>query len=129
MTIRLGQALTAWVWLVLACAAWPGAAGAAQAPDQHPSWWGHMTEEARERGYGLVDEAQLQALMDSGQDFALLDARPGYEFQRGHLPGALNLEFHLGDRLEISPAKAQALRDLLGPDLDRLVVVYCRSFR
>ncbi len=124
---RIPAAL-AWVLFLCLALGWavalaaPGATG-------HPGWWGQMEAEGKEGGYQIIDEAVLKALMDSGRDFVLLDARPDYEFQRGHIPGAVNLEFHLGDRLELNPAKARALEKLLGPDHDRLVVIYCRSFR
>jgi len=105
---------------------WTASAGAAT---ERPIWWEHLAAEARQGGYGLIDEAELKALLDSGRDMVLLDVRPDYEFARGHLPGALNLEFHLGHRLELSSQQAQALEALLGPDRSRTVVIYCRSYR
>ncbi|MFZ5584295.1 MAG: rhodanese-like domain-containing protein [Thermodesulfobacteriota bacterium] len=102
--------------------------GQASAAGQ-PAWWADMAAEAQAGGYRLVDEAGLKDLMARRGDLVILDARPDYEFERGHIPGAVNLEFHLGDRLQIKPDKAERLRALLGPDLSRPVAVYCRSFR
>lgn len=95
----------------------------------HPAWWADMAAEARAGGYRLIDEPGLVKLMAERKDLIILDARPDYEFERGHVPGAVSLEFHLGDRLQLKPDKAERLRALLGPDLDRPVAVYCRSFR
>ncbi len=109
--------------LVLALTAGAGSAG------QQPEWWPAMAAEATRDGYRLADEAGVKALLESGPAPVILDVRPDYEYERGHLPGAVNLEFHLGDRLDLSPDKAQRLRELLGTDPNRPVVVYCRSFR
>jgi len=57
---------------------------------------------------------------------AVLAAMP---FIAGHIPGAVNLEFHPGDKLEFSREKRARLKELIGPDKDRPVVIYCRSFR
>jgi len=47
----------------------------------------------------------------------------------GHIPGAVNLEFHPGDKLQFSREKRARLKELIGPDKDRPVVICCRSFR
>jgi len=94
-----------------------------------PIWWEQVEDNARKSGYSLINYAELKSLYDSKADFVLLDARPDYEFRWGHLPGAVNMEFHPGDRSKLDPEKAKALEELLGKDKKRLVVVYCRSFR
>ena len=103
------------------------AAAAGERPE--PGWWEQAGREAALNGYQLISTPDLDSLIKSGQDFVLLDVRPDYEYQAGHLPGAVNLEFHLGDRMGLGPEKEAALRGLLGPDQGRLVVIYCRSFR
>jgi rhodanese-related sulfurtransferase len=55
--------------------------------------------------------------------------RADYEFEAGHVPGSLNLEFDLGDRTDLSPAKREAFEALAGQDRKRRLVLYCRSFR
>lgn len=92
-----------------------------------PAWWQDAERQAATDGYALADHADLPRLTSAGAVF--LDVRPAYEFAEGHLPGAVNLEFDLGDRQEIAPEKRAAVRALLGPDVGRPVVVYCRSFR
>lgn len=110
---------------LLACLA----SGSALAASSHPAWWADMAAEAQAGGYHLIDEPGLKKLMAEHGDLIILDARPDYEYERGHIPGAVNLEFHLGDRLQLKPDKAERLRALLGPDQTRPVAVYCRSFR
>ena len=120
---RLLQAL--WV-LGLVCLL-AGSAFAAQ--KESPAWWRDAQKSAAGDGYGLITSSEIAALIKRGGDFLFLDVRPAYEFKDGHLPNSQNLEFHLGDRLKLDPAKAKALKAMIGPDPDRLVIIYCRSFR
>ena len=113
----------AWLLLALCLAVRPVFAG------EDDVWWASAEKEAGRDDYKLLDDPGLKKLIDSGKDMVLLDARADYEFEAGHIPGAVNLEFDLGDDLELSPAKRQALAALMGPDKDRLLVIYCRSFR
>jgi len=101
-------------------------AGAAEA--DRPGWWDRASAQAGKDGYGLITTRELKALYDSGEEFLVLDVRPDYEYQADHLPGARNLEFHLGDRSRLGPTKREALLALLGPDKGRLIVIYCRSY-
>jgi 3-mercaptopyruvate sulfurtransferase SseA len=113
-------------WLLLAfcvLAARPARA------DENEVWWASAEAEARRDDYGLIDDDGLKKLVGGKTDMVLLDARADYEFAAGHIPGAVNLEFDLGDDLDLSDDKRRALADLMGPDKDRLLVIYCRSFR
>jgi rhodanese-related sulfurtransferase len=101
---------------------------AAAGSREEPSWLVQARDEAKQDGYELISAPELKALYDAGKDFAIIDVRPGYEYRDGHLPHAKSLEFDLGDRLELKPEKQAALRGLLGPDKQRMVVFYCRSF-
>jgi len=94
-----------------------------------PSWWDGAASEAKAEGYGLITAEELNDLSDTNPDLLILDVRPDYEYRAGHLPGAVNLEFDLGDRLELKPDKRAAVKKLLGPDRNRPIVIYCRSFR
>lgn len=94
-----------------------------------PLWWPDTHKRAVAGGYGLITIQELQALMQSGREFVLLDVRPDYEYMEGHILGARNFEFHLGHRSGLEPERAEALKALLGPDRDRLIVTYCRNFR
>jgi phage shock protein E len=97
--------------------------------EEQPLWWEQAEAEARREGYDLITLNELESLYQSGNDFIILDVRPDYEYKRAHLPRAANLEFHLGERLTLHPAKQKEFEALLGSNKDRTIVIYCRSFR
>lgn len=103
-------------------------AGTAHAANR-PAWMDDAENLARRDSYQLVDDARLSAMGVAGEDYLLIDARPDYEFNAGHIPGAINFEFDLGDRTGLKAEKQTALEALVGPDKNRPVVMYCRSFR
>ncbi len=92
-------------------------------------WMESARRDAKRDGYKLIDVQGLARLIDSKADARIVDARADYEFEAGHIPGAVNLEFDLGDRMQLSPEKQAAFQKLLGPDKKQLLVIYCRSFR
>jgi 3-mercaptopyruvate sulfurtransferase SseA len=94
-----------------------------------PVWWPSALAEAQKDGYDLTTPQEIQTLYASGNDYCIVDVRPDYEFNTGHLPGAKNFEIDLGDRLDLKPQKADAFRKVLGTDKNRVIVIYCRSFR
>jgi 3-mercaptopyruvate sulfurtransferase SseA len=104
------------------------AAGASMG-SEGPVWWPQAVKEAENDGYALTKPEDILALGDSNQDHLMLDVRPDYEYESGHIPGAENFEIHLGDRLDMKPERKEAFRKVLGPDQNRIVVIYCRSFR
>ena len=97
--------------------------------EEQPLWWEQAEAEASREGYDLITLDELDSLYQSDKDFIVLDVRPDYEYQRAHLPEAANLEFHLGERLTLEPGKRKEFEELLGPDKDRTIVIYGRSFR
>ena len=94
-----------------------------------PVWYPEALSEADKEGYTLTSPKEVSHLYASGKELLILDVRPGYEYRAGHLPEAKNFEIHLGDRLQMKADKKNAFRDVLGKEKDRLVVIYCRSFR
>ena len=92
------------------------------------AWLQQARDEAKQDGYELISAPELKALYESGKDFSIIDVRPEYEYRDGHLSHAKSLEFDLGDKLELKPDKQAALVHLLGPDKQRTIVIYCRSF-
>jgi len=101
----------------------------AMAASEDEVWWGSAVEEAGREGYKLIDTKELAELLDSDADAVIVDVRADYEFAAGHIPDAENLEFDLGDRMDLSGDKRAAFEKVLGEDKGRRVILYCRSFR
>ena len=69
--------------------------------------------------YDQISGAEAKALMDSESDYIILDTREQYEYDEGHIPGAILIPYgKIADRAE---------KEL--HDKDQLILVYCRSGR
>ena len=69
--------------------------------------------------YEQISGAATKALMDSEGGYVILDVREQYEYDEGHIPGAVLIPYgEIADRAE---------KEL--PDKDQLILVYCRSGR
>ena len=69
--------------------------------------------------YEQISGAKAKAIMDSESGYIILDVREQYEYDEGHIPGAVLIPYgEIADRAE------KAL-----PDKDQLILVYCRSGR
>ncbi|MBR2621639.1 MAG: rhodanese-like domain-containing protein [Clostridia bacterium] len=80
------------------------------------SWESIPQEEAT---YDQISPAEAKALMDSEQDYIILDVRTPEEFAERHIEGAILIpDYEIG-------AKAESILT----DKDQLILVYCRSGR
>ena len=69
--------------------------------------------------YEQITAEQAKTIMDTEQDFYLIDARTEEEFAEGHIENAILIpEYEIKDRAE---------KEL--PDKEQLILVYCRSGR
>ena len=69
--------------------------------------------------YEQISGVEAKVLMDSESGYIILDVREQYEYDEGHIPGAILIPYgEIADRVE---------NEL--PDKDQLVLVYCRSGR
>jgi rhodanese-related sulfurtransferase len=79
--------------------------------------------------YELISTPELKKLVDSEADFVLVDAMPAANFEKGHIQGAVNIEFPKEAMDAEGVAGEMSVEDgaakLLGDDTSRLVVVYC----
>lgn len=80
---------------------------------------GQNTEKDREAIYMNITAEEARQIMDSREDYVILDVRTQEEYDQGHIPGAIVIP-----NTEIA-ARAE---DVL-PDKDQLILVYCRSGR
>ncbi len=69
--------------------------------------------------YEQITQDEAKKIMDSGEDFIILDVREQDEFESGHIPGAIQLSYMQID------AKAEEML----PDKEKQILVYCRSGR
>ena len=69
--------------------------------------------------YRQVTPQEAQALMGSEDNYVIVDVRRPDEYAAGHVPGAINIPNESIDTDR--PAEL--------PDLDQLILVYCRSGR
>ena len=69
--------------------------------------------------YEQISGSDAKALMDSESGYIILDVREQYEYDEGHITGAILIPYDkIADRAE---------NEL--PDKDQLILVYCRSGR
>ena len=69
--------------------------------------------------YEQITPQQAKEIMDTEQDYIIIDARTQEEFAEGHIENAILIpEYEIKDRAE---------KEL--PDKDALILVYCRSGR
>jgi rhodanese-related sulfurtransferase len=72
-----------------------------------------------EASYHQITQAEAKAIMDSGVECIIIDARTEEEFAQGHIPGAILIpEYEIASRAEAEL-----------PDKNALILVYCRSGR
>ncbi|MCQ2405709.1 MAG: rhodanese-like domain-containing protein [Oscillospiraceae bacterium] len=74
------------------------------------------TELVRE-AYLEISQEEAKRLMDSGENYYILDARTEEEYAEGHI----------GNAILIPETEVKEKAPELLPDKDRLVLVYCRS--
>ena len=68
-------------------------------------------------GYRQISMAEAIDIMEDESGYIILDVRRGDEFAAGHIPGAINIPNE-----SISDKEIPEL-----PDLEQLILVYCRS--
>ncbi len=69
--------------------------------------------------YQQITAKEAKTIMDTEQDYVIIDARTEEEFAEGHIKNAILIpEYEIAERAE---------KEL--PDKDALILVYCRSGR
>lgn len=82
-------------------------------------------------GYDLITVAQLKELIDQKADMVIVDTMPlEASYEKNHVPGAVQFLFPIPELTEWdtneTAGRTQAdYEALLGPDKDKLIVVYC----
>ena len=90
-----------------------------------------LARETVQGGYRLVSSEELKALIDRSEDMLIIDTMPYEEsYKKNHLPGAEQFLFPIPDmeNWDTAETDGKSREDyelLLGPDKDRMIVVYC----
>lgn len=90
-----------------------------------------LVREVQRGNYDVITTAELKALMDKKTDMLIVDTMP-YEasYKKEHVPGAVQFLFPIPDMNtwdnEKTAGKTQEdYIKLLGPDKNKLIIVYC----
>ena len=78
-----------------------------------------VAEKGEKAMYEQITPEEAKKIMDSGEEYIILDTREQDEFDEGHIPGAILIPY-----TEIDNKAEEML-----PDKDKLILVYCRSGR
>ena len=78
-----------------------------------------IVEEGEKVMYEKITPEEAKNIMDSGEEYIVLDTREQSEFDEGHIPGAILIPY-----TEIEDKAEEML-----PDKDAQILVYCRSGR
>ncbi|MFH1035469.1 MAG: rhodanese-like domain-containing protein [Pseudomonadota bacterium] len=83
-------------------------------------------KEVQRGGYKVVDTAELKQWIDAKKPMLIVDTMPlEASFKKQHIPGAVCYELPIPELKEMSTAQQAEFTKLLGPDKDRLLVIYC----
>ena len=90
-----------------------------------------LVREVQRGDYDIITTEELKGLVDKKEDMLVIDTMP-YEasYKKEHVPGAVQFLFPIPDMVEWDvkatdgKTKEEYIK-LLGPDKDKLIVVYC----
>ena len=80
---------------------------------------GQDTEKDQGAAYVNITAEEAKEIMDSQDDYIILDVREQYEYDEGHIPGAILIPY----------TQIEEKAEKILPDKDQLILVYCRSGR
>ena len=78
-----------------------------------------VTDKGEKAMYQQITAEEAKKIMDSGEEYIILDAREQKEFDSGHIPGAILIPY----------TEIENKADEMLPDKDMQILVYCRSGR
>ncbi|WP_321389814.1 rhodanese-like domain-containing protein [uncultured Desulfuromusa sp.] len=90
-----------------------------------------LLRETQRGGYGIVTTEELKKWLDDGKDMLVIDTMPFEDsYKKAHVPGAKQFLFPIPDMVtwddnETAGKSIQNYEELLGPDKDKLIVIYC----
>ncbi|MBS6417155.1 MAG: rhodanese-like domain-containing protein, partial [Collinsella intestinalis] len=102
---------------IVSLAGLTGCFGAAAGSNGNSNGSNAMTGSGSSASYRQVDAETAKELMDTEDDYVILDVRTQAEYDESHIPGAILIPHD---------TVATAAEDAL-PDKGQLILVYCRS--
>lgn len=86
----------------------------------------NLSREVAKGGYKIVTTEELKGWLDQKKDMLIVDTMP-YEdsYKKQHVPGAMQFEFPIQEVTNLDDKTKAAYEKLLGPNKDKLIVVYC----
>ncbi|WP_432734684.1 rhodanese-like domain-containing protein [Maridesulfovibrio sp. FT414] len=90
-----------------------------------------LVREVQRGNYDIITTEELKTLQDKKADMLIVDTMPFEEsYKKEHVPGAKQFLFPIPDMVEwdvkATDGKTQEqFVELLGPDKDKLIVIYC----
>ena len=86
--------------------------------------------EVQKGRYDIVTTQELKSWIDSGKEMVLIDAMPYGHYKKKHIPGALQFLFPIPEMSswDTSETDGKSKTDyikLLGPDMEKAIVIYC----
>ena len=90
-----------------------------------------LTKEVIKGGYGLISVTELKGLQDADTNMLVIDTMPlEASYEKNHIPGAVQFLFPIKpmaawDTNETAGKTEAEFIKMLGPDKDKLIVVYC----
>lgn len=90
-----------------------------------------LVREIQRGGYDVVTAEELKQWIDSGKEMVVVDTMPyDASYKKMHVPGAVQFLFPIPDMAQWDAKETDGkTRDdyaaLLGPDMDKPIVVYC----
>lgn len=126
--------LKLWVVISVVCQAMPAAAffdNQFETEVKKEAGAVKLVREVLQGGYDVLTAHELKQMMDSGKKMVIVDSMPFDEsYKKQHIPGAVQFLFPipLMDKWDTDKTGGKSRQDfarLLGPDKNKIIVVYC----
>ncbi|MFH0998334.1 MAG: rhodanese-like domain-containing protein [Pseudomonadota bacterium] len=90
-----------------------------------------LVREIQRGGYDIVTTEELKKMLDEKKDILVIDTMPFEDsYKKEHVPGAKQFLFPIPDMLtwdakETGGKTIEDYKALLGPDIEKTIVIYC----
>jgi thiosulfate/3-mercaptopyruvate sulfurtransferase len=86
----------------------------------------NFAREVERGGYKFLSTQEMKSWIDQKKEMLIIDTMPFEDsYKKQHVPGALQMEFPIPEMTTIDDKKKADFEKMLGPNKDRLIVIYC----